>query len=274
MPNLSDFGIDLTMVQEKPIEAITFIHRRYEEAAKAYRDAGEKNTTGIKAVVQKVKSDEPATVNLANDLMTQLRKITYEVLLNDPAVSVLLFDQLQDLKDGISAFRQEAMRNITVDSDSDEEEVDTEAMYENVEFLHKALSNFVNFAQMNGLTTSQLPINLTEVNKKSNKREVKLPRKPNGPESKEGDSTKGRHAAIYKMEYWINGTDADNKVPSGISLNRLALFYCSTPSEWINGSELMEAVEKQNEGKSWGAMETFTVKVPAGTLIARKVKSS
>lgn len=286
MLNLSDFDIDLNDIQEDPKSAIAHVLNQYERAAKSYRDNGEKATTGIKAVVAKVKESEPATVNLNNDLVTKLRSLIYEVLLNDPSVSVLLFDSIQELKDGIASFRQEAMRSITVESDGDEEDsqdISPEEMYEEVEFLHKALSNFVNFAQMSTITEVEgtneitrpftvrdLPSSLREVNKKSNKLEVKLPRKPNGPDTKEGDSTKGRHAAIYKMAYKLNGED----IPSGISLNRLALFYCSTPSEWINGSDLMAEVEKQNDGKSWGAMDSFSVDVPMGKLTAIKIKQS
>lgn len=269
MPNLSDFGIDLAEVQENPKETIYNVLKLYEDAAKSYRDAGDKSTTGIKAVVAKVKADEPATVNLNNDLVNKLRSLIYEVLLNDPAVSVLLFDSIQELKDGISAFRQEAIKLVTVDeTDSDDEAVDTEQLFEDVEFLHKALGNFVNFAQMNGLEVRDLPSSIREVNKKSNKVEVKLPRKPNGPDTKEGDSQKGRHAAIYKMHYTLN----DEEIPQGISLNRLALFYCSTPSEWINGSELMDLVQKET-GDSWGASD-WSIEVPGGILKARKVQQS
>ncbi len=268
MPNLSDYGIDLTMVQDDPIKAIGEVLSQYESAAKNYRDAGEKSTTGVKAVMAQIKSEDPATVNLTDDLMVTLRKEIYHVLTSDPAVSVLLFEALQELKEGIASFRTEAMRNLDLPTEESEgEPIDLSAQYEEVEFLHKALANFVNFAQMNGLAIRDLPSEIRAVNKKSNKSEVKLPRKPNGPETKESDSpVKGKHASHYQMRYTLNGND----VPTGISVNRLALFYCSTDEEWINGSELMAHVDKITDGQF--AKGDWEVQVPAGTLKATKSK--
>lgn len=264
MPNLSDYGIDLANVQTDPVGTINEVLKHYESAAKNYRATGETVTTGIKSVIANIKENDPATVNLTDSLMTSIRSLVYETLLNDPAVSVLLFDAMQDLKDGIASFRTEAIRGMDVPET--DEPVDLSERFEEVEFLHRALSNFVNFAQMNGLQVKDLPGSLREVSKKSGKSEVKLPRKPNGPDTKESDAVRGKHAAIYKMQYNING----ETVPNGVSLNRLALFYCSTPDNWINGSELMDLV-KTHTGNEWGAGD-WSIKVPVGTLSAIKVK--
>lgn len=269
MFNLSDFGIDLASVQENPQEAIVTVLKLYEESAKQYRDSGEKVTVGVKKVSESIKANDPGTVNLNDDLMATLREAIYKVLVIDPNVSVLLFDSLQELKDGVASFRQEAMRSVPVDDSEDDSAAieDQSAKYEEVEFLHKALGNFVNFAMMNGLTIGDLPASLVKKGRKSGKNELSLPRKPNGPDSENTESSvKGRHAAIYKMAYSING----QYVPAGVTLNRLALFYCSTGTEWINGSELMELVEKVT-GASWGAGD-WEIQVPAGTLTAKKVQ--
>lgn len=272
--NIEDFGLDMVSLASDPISTITKAHKAFESALASYKDAGEKQSSGVKAIVSHLEQS-PDTFSENVLLVTKLREQIYHVLTNAPEVSFLLFNSLDDIKSGVSAFRDEAKRGIklpTEEPTDEDNENQATAMerWEIVSMLHSFMNSACVMALGNMLTVkdlkvSDLPEGVRKMNDKTKKLVVKLPNLPSKPE---GDNTlsAGRPVLGSTMSYTINGVE----IPKGTGLHFIALHYCSTPEEWITGSELQTLIDEAEKDVKLSDKGNWEIKTPNGTLVGTK----
>lgn len=264
-----EHNVGLDAVQNDGI--LTVMLRLFEiltNALDTVRKARSGASVGVKAAVEAVRTSNPEAATAAAGIGNELRQIIFSALQEIPEASLLIPEVLADISEEVRDVRKLVLANLDVE-DETEDDVDTSEALAQANFAKELLNNYSTLLGMLGHNLAELPEKMVRKNK-AGELALSLPKVP----SMESEGTKstgaGRPVSGGKFKFTLNGE------PVNVSgFDRLAVFYCSTLTDRINGSDLKSAIKRQT-GKEWSdkGNEKFTVTVPAGTLSAELVEQS
>lgn len=236
-------------------------------ALDAVRKARSGATVGVKKAVELVRSSNPAAKAAAFDAGQDVRTIIFTMLNDHPEASLLIPDILSDIAEEVRDVRKLVMAGLDIEDDSNDE-VDVSEHLATANFAKELLNNYSTLLGVLGHTLDELPDEMRRTNK-AGETALSLPKVPSVESDGSKSNAAGRPVSGGKFKFTLN----DQPVPVS-GFDRLAVFYCSTVTDRINGSDLKELIKSQT-GMEWSdkGNEKFTVTVPAGILSAELVES-
>lgn len=261
-------NVGLTAVQEDGIIAVMVrLYALLKEALDTVRKSRSGASVGVKKAAEHVRENNEAARKTADEAAEQIRRIIFSALEFCPEASLLIPDVLSEVAEEVRDVRKLVMAGLDMEDDEpDDEDVSEQLAIAN--FAKELLNNYSTLLGIQGHSLSDLPKSMLRTNK-AGETALSLPKVPS-MESTEGKSTgAGRPVSGGKFSFTLN----DEAVPTS-GFDRLAVFYCSTLTDRINGSDLKDLIKRQT-GKEWSdkGNEKFSVTVPAGTLSAELVES-
>jgi len=237
------------------------------DALNAIRKARSGNGVGVKKAVETVRTNNPEAKGIAYDIGTDIRRVIFSALQDCPEASLLVPEILSDVAEEVRDVRKLVMAGMNIEDDEDETDVSEHLAIAN--FAKELLNNYSSLLGMLGHALEDLPGEMLRTNK-AGETALSLPKVPSV--SSDGESTKsgaGRPVSGGKFKFTLN----DEPVPTS-GFDRLAVFYCSTVTDRINGTDLKNTIKTQT-GLEWSdkGNEKFSVTVPAGTLSAELVEN-
>lgn len=250
-------------------EAIPLIVRLFAvltTALERVRKARSTTTVGVKKAVEVVSQDKE-TVSAASDLADAIRELVFTAINKNADLSLLLPEHFGTIVDEIRDVRSLVMEGMDIEDEPTEDAEDVTEDIEAAKFAAESIRNFSTILGLHGLSLSDLPANMLRTNKKG-EFALSLPKVPSVNEDAPTATTGGKPISGSQFKFNLNGTDLGS-----CGFRRLATFHCSTTTNRLNGSDLTSLIRLQT-GKEWSdkGNETFTVKVPAGTLTGTLVK--
>lgn len=263
------------LTQDDALGAAELFFEEYEQqvanykAAKAASDSGVK-TKEVLSALEFTEEQEAAV----NELITEFRSRVFHALMEDPDISVLLYDALSDYNsDNVKEFRDSVVsrykKAMHVEDDTPEPEIDEDFLSQ----LRTQAEAFWRIA--GGQEVSPSKKDLAENphlfrTKKSKSGEVSpaFSRKPNSPsDNKESaggqEVSNGKGVTTYFQRYEVDG----EAIPARTSLSEVGLWYLSSPDWTVSVAEIKSAVEKQT-GKKFGELgsDDFEIEINGHTL--------
>jgi len=224
-------------------------------------------SVGVKKAAEMVRTNNPEAKGIAYDVGTEIRRIIFQALQDCPEASLLIPDVLGDVSEEVRDVRKLVMAGLDIE-DTEDEEVDASEFLATANFAKELLNNYSTLLGVLGHSLDDLPEEMRRTNK-AGETALSLPKVPSIDTEGNTKSNAGRPVSGGKFRFTLNG----EPVPTS-GFDRLAVFYCSTLTDRINGSDLKSTIKRQT-GKEWSdkGNEKFSVTVPAGTLSAELVES-
>jgi len=263
----ADHKVGLDAVQSDGIVAVMVrLFAILKDALDTVRKGRSGTSLSVKRAVETVSADAD-TVRQSFEIGDQLRAIIFAAIGETPNLSVLIPDVLSSISEEVRDVRRLVMAGMDID-DTDEDDVDTSEALAIANCAKELLNNYSTLMPMMGAALTDLPENMRRKNK-AGEDALSLPKVPSGDTDSVGSNSAGRPVSGGKFRFTLNG----ESVPVS-GFDRLAVFYCSTVTNRINGSDLKAEILRQT-GKEWSdkGNEKFSVTVPAGTLSAELVES-
>lgn len=249
-----------------PLDTLARLFVVLEGSLNLQDELAESNESGkgeMRAEAKKQTKKDPDTAKVLKDAVSTIRQVLFDSVDHFPIIATeiiehlrFLIDQVEDVEACVFAEMSRSSKKPAVSS---KELVEARNL---AEWAKENVTKMFTVLPMFGVDIKKdapwFPV-------KENKNGEIVPALRNlksGPRE-----NAGRDAAVKRFSYTING----NEIPAGISMNEVAVRYCSTLSDRINGKMLKEKIDKVNEGKSLKETESFDVKVPAGILHAEIV---
>lgn len=257
-------NVGLDAVQNDGILAVMVrLYAMLTEALDAIRKARSGNSVGVKKATEQVRANNPGAQGIAYEVGTEIRKIIFAALAECPEASLLIPEELSNISEEVRDVRKLVLAGLDVE---DEEEQDVSEHLAIANFAKELLNNYSTLLGVLGHSLDDLPEEMRRTNK-AGETAISLPKVPSA-ETSEGKSGAGRPVSGGKFRFALNGEE----VPVS-GFDRLAVFYCSTLTDRINGSDLKSTIKRQT-GLEWSdkGNEKFSVTVPAGTLSAELVE--
>lgn len=222
-------------------------------------------SVGVKKATEAVRANNPDAKDLAYSLADEIRTTIFAALPDNPEASFLVLEELANIAEEVREVRKLVLAGMDIEDVDESEDVDITEHLEIANFAKDMLNNYSTLLGVLGHSLDDLPDNMRRTNK-AGETALSLPKVPSA--TTEGKSGAGRPVSGGRFTYKLN----NEEVPTS-GFDRLAVFYCSTVTNRINGSELKDLIKAQT-GLEWSdkGNEQYTVTVPAGTLSATLVK--
>lgn len=266
-----DHNVGLTAVQDDGIVAVMVrLYALLTEALNTVRKARSGVSVGVKKAAEFVRETNDEARNTAQETAEEVRRIIFAALESCPEASLLIPDVLGEIAEEVRDVRKLVMAGLDFEDDEpDDEDVSEQLAIAN--FAKELLNNYSTLLGIQGHSLADLPKNMLRTNK-AGETALSLPKVPSmDSDSGSPKSTgAGRPVSGGKFKFTLNG----EQVPTS-GFDRLAVFYCSTLTDRMNGSDLKDSIRRQT-GKEWSdkGNEKFSVTVPAGTLTAELVEGN
>lgn len=230
----------------------------FNAAVERVRKARSTVSVGVKKAQEEISKDAEA-VSATADVADSLRTVLFSAIQERPEISVLILDYLSDIADEVRAVRKLVMAGLDIEEEASEEDVSEEI--EAAKYAAEAIRKYSTLLGMFGHTLSDLPPTMLRTNKKG-EIALKAIKAPSNDEDSSSSTGAGRPVSGGKFAFALNG----QPVPVS-GFDRLAVFYCSTVTNRIDGPQLKDLIKRQT-GKEWSdkGNESWTITVPAGTL--------
>lgn len=252
------------------LSAATLIHAR-EEFEKLVESLKSEDSDSVKDVP--VSDEDTENARYLNEV---IRERVFDMIQGNPAVAILFYETIGNLRSDVKEVRdwyvadyRRKNKPATPDNFSDAK-ADAEGLKSFIESLYSAMRPMLG-------TVIELPENWEEAFpiktlEKSGEVKPDLSRLPNGPR----ENATGRAGNYARLQFKWNG----EALPKDISSREVAIRYVSTPANFVNGSDIFDALPHEvKEDGSRGHLkmvpgEWVSLEFPSGILEVMLPKKS